>query len=207
MSGASSEGKTVKIQFKAETYFSALNYKQRIKMKNILRIFTLSLITVISFSCNDDDDSDGGGNDSIYGTYMLSSLIPSETIDADANGSFNTSDIIDLINCDFRIVLSDDDTYAFNFSEFSVYQDGSVSSGPNGVQVEVLPLECDTFDFFSGTFSITDGSLILSGNDNTGQQILSINDNEITFVYNYSFWTAPDDANLNPVQFTARFTK
>ncbi|WP_299361189.1 hypothetical protein [Winogradskyella sp.] len=180
------------------------------KGKKILRVYLLLAVTVLSFSCNSDDDGNGNGNGeetSVTGTYMLSSLVPSETIDADANGSFNTSDIIGLINCDFRIVLSEDDTYTINFTEFSVYQNGSSSSGPNGVQVEVFPLECDTFSVISGTFSITDGSLILTGDDDFGQQILSISNDEITFVYTNFFWTSSDDANQNPVQFTAKFVK
>ncbi len=166
----------------------------------------LGLTALLVFGCSSDDDSNGGGV-TIFGTYTLTSLVPSSTIDADANGTFDTSDIIDLIDCNFVIVLSDDNTFTANLQEFGIFQGATISSGPGGVDLDLDPVECDAFAE-SGTFTVNDGSIVLSyGGDPEDQEIISISNNVITLIYTEFFHTSENSLNSSSVQFTARFTK
>ncbi|MBU2922338.1 hypothetical protein KO504_13375 [Winogradskyella psychrotolerans] len=171
-------------------------------MKKINK-YILLLAVVFSFSCSSDDDNSNDGGLSVSGTYTLDSLVPSSTIDADANGTFTTEDIIDLINCDFKIVLTDN-TITINMDDFSVYQPATVSSGPEGVELDLELVECQSYTE-SGTYTVEDGSLISTIDEE--QNILAISGNEITLIYTSYFHTSADSGNDTSVQFTAKFSK
>lgn len=169
------------------------------------KITSLLLGLVLIVSCSSDDSS-SSDDTSVAGTYILSSVIPSLAIDADANGSFDKSNIANLINCDFRLVLSDDNTYSLNYDAFSVSQTAACCP------IQLDPITCQAVST-SGTYTVTDGSLVLTpgeGSLSSGQKILAISGNTVTFNTTSNFYAEINgvvDTDQDSIQLVASFVK
>lgn len=172
--------------------------------------FIVLFLLATLISCKEDDNGGQGMDQNVFGTYQLTSLIPSIPIDADADGTFSLADIATLISCNFRLVLVNDNTYTFNMYRLpqSIGQDTNCCD-PNGNLISIDPVRC-FLESFSGTLIVSEPSLILKAElgSNLPDKILSINNNVLSYTDTAYFYS-----NLNgvisqrQVSFQVSFTK
>ncbi len=147
------------------------------------------------FSCssNDDDGDDQSLNDPV-GTYTLTSAKTSAAIDSDADGVFDNTELMDVINCSPKIILNADNTLVTD--SFYIEQ--------NFINNVINPISCQLYTAYSGTYTITDGSVIFTSNE--GNAIWTISGNTITRIEtgNY-FYISPTD--IGEVTITYTYTK
>ncbi|WP_046743986.1 hypothetical protein [Kordia zhangzhouensis] len=180
-------------------------------MKKIISL----LCIVLCISCSSDDGPSQA--EIVAGTYKLTSLIPNVPIDTNYDGSFITSDLIDIIVCDdFGMKLFGDGTISINLTNQSVrarreqYWTGSSSWD------YVTYVHCSDIYDFEGTFVVSGNDIAATlevisteANPETFEMNFEINDDILTFVYVGAFITSDstDAYDFRDVEFTAVLLK
>ncbi len=177
-------------------------------MKKIILNVVLALGAIALIIGCSSNSSDSPSISSIYGTYNMTSLTPSLAIDSDGNGTYETTDLVSVIGCDFTIALFEGDTFSLNYY-FSLSQSSSCCN-PDGTPISVSPINCFP-QAISGTLNITNGSILfIPTNDGTGtqEQIGGLSGDEIAITTTEFFYTEVGGVvQQRSVQFTATFTK
>lgn len=141
-----------------------------------MKIKTL-LVTCFVFaalvSCKSDDSGDDSGGDSFTGTYTLVSITSAVSLDPNADGTFDDTELINNVTCNSSIILNSDDTFVWQ--PIIIWEQAFI----NSTDYEVI--SCFNFSVNQGDYVINDGSLVLNTTNQSADttDILSISQGEI----------------------------
>jgi hypothetical protein len=136
----------------------------------IKKVYVL-LFVFSSLSCSDNESDSVELSSEFVGTYELTEFIFDNglAVDLDVDGEFESTGLIDYINCSSRLTLENNGSYSFQ--KIIINQPIEVDDNNEiTLPVQLFPVECEIFNEF-GTWS--EGGVsgeIISINSEANQQ-------------------------------------
>lgn len=140
-------------------------------MKKI-NLLLIAITALLTFSCSSDDDGGNeNSNNDLTGTYTIASIIASEQIDTDGDGSLDPVDVTDVFNCNGLIIIQED-TMTFRELFLNIFDNGNEfiaqcteNSDAQGTYTSngtglIFNTEFSNGDPLTITFQIENGNLI-----------------------------------------------
>ncbi len=134
----------------------------------------IAITSLFTFSCSSDDE---GGNENssnnLIGTYTIESIITSEQIDTNGDGTLDPVDVTNVFNCNGLIIIQEE-TMSYRETFLDVFNNGN----------EVIA-QCVTNPDDQGSYTSNNTGLIFTTTDFNGDPetiSFQINDGNIIFV-------------------------